>query len=89
MSPLLAFAYGVLAMGYIAVAISLLRLWRVARDRLFTYFIFAFLLLAAERLVAVLTLRVLENATWLYVIRLAAFVLFIAAIVDKNRRTSS
>ena len=86
LSPLVAFAYGVLAMGYVAVALSLIRLWRASRDRLFAYFIVAFALLAAERVAAVLTLSVLEDVTWLYLLRLSAFVLIVAAIVDKNRR---
>ena len=86
MSPIIAFIYGVLAMGYATAAMFFWRFWRTTRDRLFVYFTVAFTLLAAERLIALVTLRTHEDAIWLYVIRLAAFGLLAAAIVYKNRR---
>jgi hypothetical protein len=76
---------GVLVMGYLIVGLFFLRFWHETRDRLFGIFAAAFWLLAVQRFLLV----VLENAplddVWLYALRLLAFVLILAAIIDKNR----
>ncbi|MEX2152493.1 MAG: DUF5985 family protein [Gemmatimonadaceae bacterium] len=82
------FVAGLLVMGYGVAALYFARFWRDTSDRLFLFFAAAFALLAAQR--AILATRdVLPDApigpTWLYVVRLAAFVLILIAIVDKNR----
>jgi hypothetical protein len=72
---------GALIAGYVVIAAFFARFWRESRDRLFGLFCAAFILLAAQRVVTV----ILPSATFAYTIRLAAFLLIIAAIVDKNR----
>lgn len=59
------------------------RFWRVSGDRFFAFFALAFALFAANRIA--LTAVDQEHAVWVYVFRLAAFVLILVAIVDKNR----
>ena len=76
---------GAIVMGYAVAGLFFLRFWRETRDRLFATFAAAFWLLGLQR-VALATLALAPNATtWLYVVRLAAFLLILWAIVDKNR----
>lgn len=73
-------------MGYAVVAVFFLRFWNASRDRLFGMFSFAFLLLAFQRMAITLTRGAMEDQTIFYMMRLAAFVVIIIAIIDKNRR---
>lgn len=82
MSDLLA---GAIAMAYIVAGLYFLKFWRGTRDRLFLAFSSAFLLLAVQRVALVLLASDAESAVWLYGLRLVAFVVIIAAILDKNR----
>ena len=77
---------GMLVMGYAVITIYFLRFWRDTRDRLFLLFALAFVLLALQRLGLTFLDIHTANATWLYVLRLSAFLLIIVAIIDKNRR---
>lgn len=77
---------GALVAGYLVVALFFLRFWSASRDRLFGLFAGAFGVLAVQRLALSLTGEYMENQTLFYLLRLAAFVVIIVAIVDKNRR---
>lgn len=77
---------GALVAGYVMVALFFLRFWSASRDRLFALFAGAFGVLAVQRLALSLTGESMENQTMFYLLRLAAFVVIIVAIVDKNRR---
>lgn len=87
MSPfaLADFVAGLLVMGYAVAAAFFGRFYRDTRDRLFLWFAAGFLLLAIQRgsLAAADLLRF--DPIWYYVVRLVAFVLILAAIIDKNR----
>ena len=63
-----------------------LRFWRMTGDRLFVMFAAAFFLLGLTRLGLALANEPSEGETYLYWIRLVAFLIILAAIVDKNRR---
>lgn len=78
---------GALAMGYLVAALFFLRFWRQTRDRLFGIFAMAFVMLAAQRVALAFVDPATgdEGATHLYVIRLAAFLCILYAIVDRNR----
>jgi glucose uptake protein GlcU len=78
---------GMLVMGYAVAGLFFLRFWRQTRDRLFGIFAAAFWLLAAQRLALALSDDPNGEQVLLYGIRLLAFVLILAAIVDKNRGT--
>ena len=77
---------GSLIAMYAAIALFFFRFWVVARERLFGLFSLAFVVLAAQRLALALTSAALEDQTAFYLLRLAAFVIMVIAIVDKNRR---
>jgi hypothetical protein len=78
---------GALGMGYAVVALFFLRFWRDTGDRLFMWFSIAFIVLLSQRLALSLTQEWMENTVWLYGLRLAAFVIILVAIIDKNRST--
>lgn len=77
---------GVLFAEYAVIALFFLRFWTSARDRLFLMFSIAFTILAFQRLAIALTHELFEQQAALYLLRLAAFIVIIIAIVDKNRR---
>lgn len=68
-------------------ALFFFRFRRQTRDRLFGLFAGAFTLLGLNFALLAFVSRESEFRPYLYLIRLAAFLLIIAAIVDKNRST--
>lgn len=76
---------GLLVMGYWVAGLFFLRFWRDTRDRLFGIFAGAFWLLAVQRALLASIDPSPGETVWLYGLRLLAFVLILAAIVDKNR----
>jgi len=76
---------GALVMGYFVAGLYFLRFWRDTRDRLFGIFAAAFWLLAVQRAALALTVDPTGEQVLLYSVRLLAFVLILAAIIDKNR----
>ena len=79
-----AFLAGAASMGFAVAALFFLRFWRDTRDSLFLSFAIAFLLLALAQTILTLGGIPLEERSWVYLIRLAAFVLILLAIVRKN-----
>ena len=77
---------GALVACYMMAGLFFLRFWTTSRDRLFGMFAASFGILAIQRLALSLTHDTMEDQTVFYLMRLAAFVLIIIAIVDKNRR---
>jgi hypothetical protein len=80
------FLSGICVLGYFVVGLIFLRSWRETRDRLFAMFAAAFWLLAFQRVLLVATDQLSENRPYLYLVRLAAYLLIVWAIVDKNRK---
>ena len=80
-----AVASGTLVMGYLVAGLFFLRFWRDTRDRLFAIFAGAFWLLALQRALLTVIDHSPGTAVWLYGLRVLAFVLILAAIIDKNR----
>lgn len=81
---LAAFAAGALTLGFLAVALFFLKFWRRTGDGLFLTFAVAFSLLAANQAVPVLFGIASENQGFVYLLRLAAFLLIILAVLRKN-----
>ena len=83
------FLNGAIMMAFTVTAVFFLRFWRRSGDRLFLLFSIAFGILAANRIVMAVQTQHLanpgEHQTHVYVIRLAAFMLILIAIIDKNR----
>jgi membrane-associated PAP2 superfamily phosphatase len=80
------FLGGLTAMGFAVAGLFFLRFWTRTRDRLFALFALAFWLLALNQGLLAALREAREEHTWIYLLRLAAFVLIIFAIVSKNRR---
>jgi len=83
------FIAGLIAMGYLIAGLFFLRFWTRTGDRLFAAFALAFWLLAANEALPVFTETRREEQSWTYLLRFAAFVIIIAAILMKNRRAAS
>ncbi len=77
---------GGVAVAFGMIGVCFLRSWRRHRVRLLLLFAIAFLLLTVERIVLVLANAPDEFRPYIYMIRLAAFLVIIAAIIDQNRR---
>jgi Family of unknown function (DUF5985) len=80
MKEIVLFIAGVLAMAYAVVSVCFVRFWRQTGDRLFAWFAWAFGILAVQRVAVSFAPT---DAS--YLLRLAAFLLIIIAIADKNR----
>ena len=83
--PLVQTMYGALVMGCFVIGLYFLRYWRETRDRLFAMFALAFWVLGVNWLGLAVMATTYEEQTPFYLLRLAAFVLILVAIVDKNR----
>ena len=86
MTMVAALIAGALAAGYTVAGLFFAKFWSRTRDRLFAIFAVAFWLLAIQRIATVVSARWLEDTTPLYVLRLAAFLLILIAVIDKNRQ---
>jgi hypothetical protein len=80
------FSSGGIALGSFAIALFFLRFWRQTDDRFFALFATAFVLFGVNRIVLVVERSHGSEGAGAYGIRLAAFVVILLAIVDKNRR---
>ena len=83
---LAAFTAGALTLGWLAIGVFFLKFWRRTGDGLFLAFAVAFALLAANQAVPVLFGVPSENQGYIYLLRLAAFLLIILAVLRKNLR---
>jgi hypothetical protein len=82
------FLSGAVSALFLVAGLFFLRFWKRTRDGLFLAFALAFFLLGIGQ--GLLTLAVIpdEERSLLYLIRLAAFALILAAIIRKNRRSA-
>jgi len=80
------FLSGLVTMGFVVASLFFLRYWRQTRDLLFLAFAAAFALLGVNQALLALSHIPIEERSWLYLLRLAAFALILAAIFYKNRR---
>ncbi|RYD82983.1 MAG: hypothetical protein EOP84_08570 [Verrucomicrobiaceae bacterium] len=80
------FLSGAICVGFFTVALFFIKFWRSSGDRLFLLFSIAFGLLLSERIVRLAMDLQSEWSPAVYGIRLVAYGLIIAAIIDKNRR---
>ncbi len=78
------FTAGFLTAGYLAAGLFFLKFWRRTGDGLFGAFAAAFALMAANQAVPVLFGIPDEALGGVYLLRLAAFLLIIWAILRKN-----
>jgi peptidoglycan/LPS O-acetylase OafA/YrhL len=87
MEVLNTFAYGLLtALSFIA-GVFFLRYWHQTRDRFFLFLVITFWALAANW-ASLAGHADDEHAAYFYLPRLAAFLMLLVGIVDKNRRAA-
>lgn len=79
------FLNGIAMAGSLAVGFFFFRLWNETRDRFFALFGLAFCALAFTWIALAWATPASEDRHYFYLGRLVAFLLIIAAIVDKNR----
>lgn len=84
MTPTVTFLSGMTTMGFAVAGLFFLRFWRRTTDGLFLAFAAAFWLLALNQALVGLLEAPREDKVWIYLIRLAAFLLIIFAIAAKN-----
>lgn len=85
------FLAGIFVGTFSASGLFFLKFWKASRDSFFLYFAIACWLMVLERIVAI-TLEGFfqiittgsENLAWVYLIRLSAFAVILAAILKKN-----
>jgi hypothetical protein len=82
--PGLAFASGLLTAGYTVAGLFFFSFWRRTRDSLFLAFGVAFWLMAVNQALPVLLGIPREEQGGIYLLRLAAFILIIIAVLRKN-----
>ena len=84
---MIAFLSGAVTLGAFIASLFFLRFWRKTSDRFFLAFAVAFLLLALNQALAQWIGAADERAGFTYLLRVVAFVLILAAIIDKNLRS--
>jgi hypothetical protein len=83
------FLGGMVTAGFLAGGLFFARFWVRSRDSLFLTFSAAFWLLALNQALVSLVNQPESNEVWLYLLRVAAFVLIAVAIVRKNAGDAS
>lgn len=83
---LMPFLSGAVVIGFFLAGLFFLRFWKRTRDTLFLAFTFAFWLLGLSQALLAFSVVPVEERSWLYLLRLAAFVLILLAIWHKNVR---
>jgi hypothetical protein len=77
-----------------ASGLFFLKFWLTSREKFFLYFSFAFWLLSIER-IALMIVHESEHAvrnaiteanSWVYLIRLLAFIFIVFAVLERNRK---
>jgi membrane-associated PAP2 superfamily phosphatase len=82
------FVAGALSAGYALAGLFFLRFWVRTRNRLFAAFAVAFWLMAFNQVVAGFSRHAQAENSAAYLLRLAAFVLIILAVLATNRRST-
>jgi hypothetical protein len=83
---LIGFMSGAVSVGYLVAGLFFLKFWRRTRDGLFAAFAAAFGLMAINQAAPVLFGIPDEALGGVYLLRLAAFLLIIWAVLRKNMR---
>lgn len=84
------FLSGMATFGFFIAMLYFLRFWKRSGDRLFFLFALSFGILGVQRIALLLTAQPDEQAeAILYGLRLAAFLIILLAIVDKNRASAA
>lgn len=80
------FLSGAITMGFLVAGLLFLRFWTRTREALFACFALAFWLLGLSQALLALSIAPVEERSWLYLLRLAAFALILVSVWRTNRR---
>ena len=83
---LVTFLAGATVMGFALASLFFLRFWTRTRDQLFLAFTASFWLLGLSQAMLTFSNVSVEERTPLYLLRLAAFILILAAVWRKNAK---
>lgn len=83
---MLDFLAGALVMGYAVAALNFVKFWHSSHERLFLWFAAGFVLLAVCQATISLSHILVEERSWVYFIRLAAFGVIITGIFARRLR---
>lgn len=86
MQTLLDFLSGAITAGFAVAGFFFLRFWKRTHEGLFLAFAAAFWLLGLAQALLTFTDIPVEERSWLFLLRLAAFSLILVSIWKKNRR---
>jgi hypothetical protein len=84
MDSTITFIGGASLMASLVISLYFLQFWTQTRDRLFAMFSLAFAVFAVNRLFLTFLDEAHEGRTYVYLVRLLAFLLILIAIIDKN-----
>jgi hypothetical protein len=79
------FLLGALCMGFAIASLFFARFYQHTKDRFFGFLTAAFAIMAANQVALQYFGEASEHNSWLYIVRLSAFVLLLLGIWDKNR----
>ena len=85
---MIGFAWGALAALSLVAGLFFFRFWASIRDRLFLAFAVAFVVFAVHWTCLALGVPPDEDRHYVYALRFLAFLLIVAGVIDKNRRSS-
>ncbi len=83
---LVQFLSGAVTFGFVLAGLFFLRFWKRTGDGLFLAFALAFWLLGLNQALLAFSDIPVEERSWLYLLRLAAFGLILVSIWMKNRK---
>lgn len=82
------FLHGAIVVVCLLIGVKFLKFWRSSSDRFYLWFVAAFWVFASGWAIRVFAPTSTEDVYYVYLPRLLAFLLIIAAILDKNRQSS-
>ena len=82
------FLSGAITMGFVVAGLFFLRFWKKTGESLFVAFAFAFWLLGLVQALLTFSNIPIEERSWVYLLRLAAFLLILVSVAVKNRSSS-
>ncbi len=85
---ILLYLHGALTAGCLVIGLVFLKYWRVSHDRFFLFFASAFWVFAIGWALRAFVPSAGDHGHFVYVPRLLGFLLIMAGIFDKNRRTT-
>ena len=86
LSEIVTFIAGAMTVGYAVAGLFFFRFWLRTRDRLFAAFSAAFWLMGLNQAVVGFSQQTQGENSTAYLLRLAAFLLIIVAVLSKNRK---